>query len=98
MPGKLILEIGTGSVAVPIKLTNAQIRAAIRRFVVRSGQSVAGKTDAEVGEMALRLMLRYARERSVDQQRAELIEAQRAAAEQTVTAENDLFDEVDGGT
>lgn len=95
MPGELQLTIGTGSVSVPIQLTNAQIRAAMRRFVVRAGKAVAGKTDAEVGEMALRLMLRYAREMSVDQQRAELMEAQRAAAEQTVAADNDLYDEVE---
>lgn len=93
MANQLAWTFGVNEVAVPTKGTITQQRAIIRRAVVRAGISIEGKTDAEVARIALRLMLKYLLDLSVDQQRDEGLAAQRAQLEAAIAAENDLFDD-----
>lgn len=92
MPNQLTLEVGAGSVSIPLKGTAAQIRAAVRRYVVNSGLSVTGKTEAEIGRMALQLVAEHVKERSSQQHAAELLEVQKSTIAAQVAVDNDLVD------
>jgi hypothetical protein len=94
MPGKLILEInGTPFAAIPVKLTGAQIRAVVRRFAKRQNVILEGKTEAEIGEAALRRLLRWMKYESLDEQRKDLMDAKIAEIEAILQGDNDLYDE-----
>lgn len=96
MPGRLILEInGTPVAVVPIKLTAAQIRAVVRRFAKAQNVVVEGKTEVEIGEAALRRVLRWLKANSERVQRDTEVAARMADIEALVAADNDLYDEIE---
>lgn len=90
MANRLILELGVNSVSIPLNLTIAQIRAAIKRYAVQSGIAIEGRTDAEIAEDVLRSLKKVITDKSIDRQRYELLEAQRSAIDATLNADNDL--------
>lgn len=93
MPGRLILEINSTQIFVPVKGTAQQIRATVRRFAKSQNVMMEGKTDTEIGEAALRRVLRWMRHSSLDEQRRELIEAKMAEIDAILNSDNDLYDE-----
>jgi hypothetical protein len=93
MPNRLMLEVGQTTISVPIKLTAVQLRAVVRRYALTQSIDVESLTEVEIGEAVLRSLLRHVRDGSMDRQRMEAIEAQRAALEATLQTDNDLFDE-----
>jgi hypothetical protein len=93
MPGRLILEIASTQISIPIKGTAAQIRAAVRRYALSKNMAVDAMTDTQIGEAVLRALLKIVRDGSIDRQRAEANQAQQAALEATLAADNDLYDE-----
>lgn len=94
MAGTLSLTVGTATATVPIRGTNAQINAAIRRYALAKGIEVEGRSATQVGEDVLRSLLRHVRDVSIDQQRLELLAAQAAEREAQIGADNDI---VEGG-
>lgn len=92
MTNALSLTVGVDTITVPLKGTNQQLRASLRRFVISQGVNVAGKTADEIGEMALRLMAKYVIDSSSDLQRQELLEEQKSAIATRVASDNDLID------
>lgn len=90
---KIILEVGQGSVEVPLKGTPQNIRAAVRRFAETVGLDVEGKTDAEVGRLALRWFARTVREASMANQRSQAYAELAASIEAQLIADNDIVDE-----
>jgi hypothetical protein len=93
MPNRLMLEVGQTTIIVPIKLTATQVRIVIRRYALSRNIAVENATEVEIGEAVLRSLLRYVRDGSMERQRTEALEAQRAALEETLQTDNDLFDE-----
>lgn len=93
MPGRLILEIASTQISVPIKGTAAAIRAAIRRYALSKGVPVESLTEVQIGEAVLRSLLKTVRDGSIDQQRRDALAAQQAALEATLQSENDLYDD-----
>lgn len=92
MPGALSLTIGTETVSIPLKLTNTKLRALVRRYAVERGIDVTGMTEQEIGQAILQQLAKIVRDSSVDRQRRELVNAQMAAIEVTLAADNDLMD------
>lgn len=93
MANNISLTIGAQTYTVPIKLTNAQLRAALLRYAHQRGIRTDGRTEQQIAEAVLRSLLKYVRDNSIDRQRAELLDAQRTAIEATINSDNDLFDE-----
>jgi hypothetical protein len=89
---QLALTIGAGTVTVEIRATDAQTRAAMRRYAEVRGLTLAGRTNAQIAEDVLRSLLKIVADASMGQQREELLAAQRAALETQLNAENDLAD------
>lgn len=93
MPGRLILEIASTQIAVPIKGTATVIRAAVRRYALSKNIPVESLTEVQIGEAVLRTLLKHVRDGSIDQQRRDALLAQQAALEEQLQNENDLYDE-----
>ena len=93
MANNISVTIGAQTYTVPIKLTNAQLRAALLRYAVQRGIRTEGRTEQQIAEAVLRSLLKYVGDNSTDRQRAELLEAQRATIEATIKSDNELFDE-----
>lgn len=87
------LTIGNTTITVPIKLSNQQAMAVIRRYAIVEGIDVENLSAPQVGRAALKKMMRGVRDASLDRQRMELTEARRAEDEALLAADNDLFDE-----
>lgn len=94
MAGSLTLTIGTSSVSIPLKLTNAKLRAAVQRYALENFIQVEGRTEQDVARDVLRVMLRELREGSIRRQRSEYVAQQQAAFEATLLEDNDVFDDV----
>lgn len=90
---EISLTIGTVTASVPIKLTNVQANAVLRRYAINSGIAVEGRTAAQIGVDVLKSLLRHVRESARSSQRSELLLAQLAQIESAIAADNDLFDE-----
>lgn len=93
MAGNISLTVGTTTVSVTIKGTNANINAAIKRYAVQRGIEVESRTANDIGTDVLRSLLRIMRDGSIDRHRSELVDAQLETINVTVSSENDLFDE-----
>lgn len=93
MPGSLNLTIGSNTVTLPLKLTNAQLNGLVRRFATRRGIDTTGKTATEIGEAVLRDVARFMRSVASDQDRQEKAQVAQAAVEVQILADNDLFDD-----
>lgn len=93
MPGQISITIGTTPYSWPIKATNAQIRAALRRHALRRGIHVDAMTEKEVAEAILRAHLKNIRDDSIDQQRMDALAAQQAALEEQLQSDNELYDD-----
>jgi hypothetical protein len=90
MANQLSLTIGATTISVPINLTAQQTRAVIRRYAIQRGIDTDGRTEIEIAEDVLRSLKKYVADHSLDRQRMELLETQRATMEETLTADNDL--------
>lgn len=93
MSNNLSLTIGQNTATVPIKLSNAQANAVLLRYCAVKGIPTEGRTPAQIGDDVLRSLMRYVRDVSLDQHRAELLAQQRAELEESINAANDLFDD-----
>lgn len=89
---KIILEVRGKQIAVPLKGTEEQVEAAIRRFVAYNVPTAASMTDAQIGRAALTLMVQRALEESRAKHMGELLAARRGEIAAQVAAENDLID------
>lgn len=78
---------------MPLKLTNAQLRAAIRRYALTKGIPVESLTEAEIGMAVLKSLAKSVRDGSLGQQRRDALLAQQAALEATLALENDIYDD-----
>lgn len=92
MANNLSITIGTQTYTVPIKLTNLLTRAVLLRYAVQRGIVTEGRTQEQIAEAVLRSLLKYVADHSIDRQRAELLDAQRATIEETITTDNDVVD------
>lgn len=90
MPGTLAITVGVTNLSIPIKGTNAQINAALKRFAIQRGLATEGRTAAEIGTDVLTEILKTVKDGSIDRQRAELLQAQQAALDATLLLDNDL--------
>lgn len=90
MANSLSLTIGANTVTIPVKGSVAQVNAAILRFAMVKGIPTNGRTANEIGTDVLTSLLRYVRDTSVDRQRVELLQANAAAQEAQILADNDL--------
>lgn len=91
MAGQLSLTIGTATVSVPIKGSNALITAAVKRYAIQKGILVEGRTASEIGEDVLVSLLKYLRDTSTDRHRTEKIAEVGVAIEAEIALENDLL-------
>jgi antitoxin component of RelBE/YafQ-DinJ toxin-antitoxin module len=90
MANQLSLTVGANTISIPINLTAVQIRAVIKRCAVASGIPIEGRTDVEIAEDVLKMLKKIVADRSASEQRKELLSAQRAIIESTVSADNDI--------
>lgn len=90
---RIVLEVGQGSVEIPLKGSAANIRAAVRRFAETVGLDVEGKTDADVGRAVLRWFARTVKEASMAKQRSEAYADLAASIESDILAANDIYDD-----
>lgn len=95
MPNELSITLGTNTVSIPLKGTQVQIRAGLKRYVVNQGYSIEGKTEVQIGKMALWLMFNAAKEQSKDRQLQERIEQERATIQAAIDAENNYLDPIE---
>ncbi len=92
MANELTLTLGANSVSLPIKGTQVQIRAGLRRYVLSQNVDIEGKTEAQIGKIAIWLMLNTARAASRIAQLNEAIEAERGNIVATVDSENNFLE------
>lgn len=90
MANQLTLTVGVNTATIPLAGTNAKINAAIMRFLVYKGVATEGLTPAQIGEALLLELKKIVVDVSKEMQRAELENANSAAIETTVIADNSL--------
>lgn len=90
MPGSLSLVVGTNTATIPLAGTNAKINSAILRFLAYKGVQTEGLTATQIGEALLAELKKIVVDVSKEMQRAELENANSAAIETTVIADNSL--------
>lgn len=94
MPNNISISLGQNTYTVPIKLTIAQTRAVILRYAVQRGIRTEVRTEQQIAEAVLRSLLKVVRDNSIDRQRTEQLDLQRATIEALLVSDNDLFDDV----